>query len=253
MKRPTFLLTPLLLLAASCGTRDARPADSATPMDADFEPSEPHPWTSRTEQRTGQRLTAESYTAHGDTLGALVITPAESDGQQNPQLRHFAFSSATDGAGSATCAYNDFAELTDLWVETEARRTHSMLLWDDDGNLVSINQETWTHEGDSSRHELQVIEYRYTDHTAYGNWHASQAETIGGPVALALHAGRMGRAPWTLPEAYTCVTSVLSQDMVESQETERGSFSYTFDHNGRVVTERQQLHDQQHTYEYTYH
>lgn len=250
MKRLAFL-TPLLLLAAGCGTRDAKPAASA-PMDADFEPSEPHPWTCRTEQSTGQRLTADSYTAHGDTLGELVITPAESDGQNTP-LRHFTFSSPTDGTGSATCAYNDFAELTELWVETEAVNAHSSLQWDDNGNLVSINLETWNRKGDTPRHELQVIEYRYTDHTAYGNWYASLAETVGGPVALAFHAGRMGRAPWMLPEAYTCVTSVLSKDMVESQETEKGRFSYTFDHNGRVVTERQQLHHEQRSYEYTYH
>lgn len=248
MKQITNLM-PILLLMASCTTHEAKTTAEA-PMDEDFEPCDPHPFACRTDQTSGLQLTAESYN-HGDTLGTLVIS-LPTDEQPDNLLHNFTFCDAEVGAGSAVCTYNDFFEITDLWVETADVRSHSTLQWDDNGNLTSLSQETWTAENDSTLHSVQIFEYRYSEHTAYGNWYAGQAEQIGGPLAPALHAGRMGRAPWTLPESYTCVISELSHNMVSQQETQRGRFEYTHDNNGRVIRERQLLPQQERIYEYTY-
>lgn len=224
-------------------------------MDSDFQPTEPHPFASRTEASTGETLSrAEDFYLHKDTLGTLVIERTDSD-TVSALLHAFAFLDAEGCKGNATCQYNGFNELTDLWMETPSMRTHSMLQWDEDGNLQTINQETWLQsdeDGTQPVHTMTFIHYSYSQHSGYGNWYAGMAEQIAGPVAEALHYGRMGRAPWTLPDNISYVSSDIQGDMIGEQKSHSCQPQYDYDNNGRVITERLIHPDNTQTYTYTY-
>lgn len=225
-------------------------------MDPDFEPTEPHPFVLRTEQESGQRLAPEDYALHGDTLGSLFIQRTDTCVDAG-HLQAFTFTSIDTGdTGAVSCEYNGFNELTDLWIDTPRQRTHSQMQWDEDGNLSAIHQEVWTQTVNATdsaiSHTMLVIEYQYSQHSAYGNWYADMAEQIGGPIAAAFHAGQMGRSPWTLPERITYVRSVILDNMIGEQHSSICQPAYTYDRNGRVVSERLVLPDITHMYIYTY-
>lgn len=228
-----FLYLFTLLILASCNGKQSK--SPTLQMDPDFEPTEPHPFTERIETTSGQKLLSQDLTLHGDTLGSLIIERTGSD-LASDLLYAFNFRTADGNTGSVTCQYNEFNELTDLWVESPAERIHSMLQWGEDGNLGSINQEVWNLA--SADHTMHVIEYRYSKHSGYGNWYAGMAEQIGGCIAPLLHAGLLGRAPWTLPEAITYVQSEIQDNMIGSQQTHTCQPEYAHDHNGRVISEK---------------
>lgn len=242
-------LVSLLLIACSCGGH--REQASTQQMDPDFEPTEPHPFAERIEQASGNKLTSNDFILHDDTLGQLVIRRAEAD-TGSYLLHSFSFSLPDGTTGAATCEYNEFNELADLYISSAQQNTHCKLQWDDSGNLISLNQESWLSADDKPTHTLQTIEYRYGQHCAYGNWYGGMAEQIGGPVSLAIYAGLLGRAPWTLPVATAYVCSTIHGDMIGEQQTYNCKSEYEFDNNGRVVKERLTTPHQTHTYQYTY-
>ena len=230
MKHYLYLAT-IILLASCNGNQSKSPTLS---MDPDFEPNEPHPFVERVETASGMKLSSQDLLLHGDTLGTLIIERAESDPGED-LLHAFTYRDAEGHTGTVTCQYNDFNELTDLWIECPTERTHSLLQWNEDGNLNAINQESWRED---DTHTMQVIEYRYTKQSAYGNWYAGMAEQLGGPIAILFHAGLLGRAPWTLPDAITILTSVISNDMIGEQATSSLEPEYSLDRNGRVEGEK---------------
>lgn len=250
---PASLLVPaFLLLMTSCnGTQGKAPAAQ---MDPDFEPNEPHPFAERLETVSGLKLTTEDFTLTGNSVGSLVIERTDADSLSD-LLSSFVFHDGEGNAGSAKCEYNGFNELTDLWIESPQQRTHSMMQWDENGNLVFINQETWKQEttpDSASSHTLQVLEYKYSTCSSYGNWYADIAEQLGGPIATLFHAGLLGRAPWMLPESFTRVTSTITGDVIGEQKTSACKPEYEFDNNGRVISEMLALPQVTHSYKYTY-
>lgn len=249
-----FVHLVFLLLMVSCGGQHVKMPD--TPMDADFEPTEPHPFAERIETTTEARLSAADLTWHSDTVGSLVIERTDAD-TSAVLLRSFSYIDAQKVKGEVNCQYNEFNELSDLWITTPTLRIHNMLQWSEDGNLVSVNQESWIADGLSATaqsHKMLVFEYRYSQHSAYGNWFAGMAEQIGGPIAEAFHAGLLGRAPWTLPAEVTVVCSEISGNMVSDQQTFRCKPQYDFDNNGQVIGETVTLNpaSQAYTYKYYY-
>lgn len=245
-----LLLVSILLIASSCGRHHQQ--TSPQQMDPDFEPTEPHPFAERIDQSSGTKLTPNDFALHGDTIGPLVILRAEPD-TGSYLLHSFSFCLPDGAEGTATCEYNEFNELVDLFISSAQQSTHSRLQWNDDGNLTTVNQESWLSIDGTSIHTLQNIEYRYGQQCAYGNWYGDMAEKIGGPLSLIIHAGLLGRAPWTLPEATTYVCSTIQGDMIGEQQTYNYKSEYEFDNNGRVVKETLTIPQQQsHSYQYTY-
>lgn len=239
----------ILIIASSCGGH--RDQTSPQQMDPDFEPTEPHPFAERIEQASGTKLTSTDLALHGDTIGQLVIQRAEAD-TGSYLLHSFTFTLADGTAGAASCEYNEFNELIDLYISSAQQSTHCRLQWDDNGNLSTVNQESWGSKDGATTHTLQNVEYQYSQQCAYGNWYGGMAEQIGGPISLAIHSGMLGRAPWTLPEAITYVCSTIQGDMIGEQQTYNNKPEYEFDNNGRVIKEKLSIPHQSHTHLYTY-
>lgn len=248
MKQILYIASALLLMG--CNGRQDKAQNLQ--MDPDFEPTEPHPFAERIETETEEKLTTEDYRQHGDTIGTLVIKRAETDTDEY-LLHTFSFSQDAGDTGTVNCQYNEFNELTDLWIETPQQRTHSMMQWDENGNLSSVTQESWTNDGDAEQsHKVQVIEYQYSRQSGYGNWFAGMAEQIGGPIAAVFYAGLTGRAPWMLPETITYVCSEIRDEMIGEQQTYQGHPSYQYDNNGRVISEILSMPNLSLSYRYSY-
>lgn len=249
---PALLVLAFLLSMTGCSAPKGEAP--AAQMDPDFEPNEPHPFAERIETASGSKLTASDMTLTGDSVGSLVIERTDA-GAEPDLLLSFSFHDDEGNSGAVKCEYNGFNELTDLWIESPQQRTHNTMQWDENGNLVFINQETWSQETTSDpapSHILQVLEYRYSTSSGYGNWYAGMAEQLGGPVAPLFHAGLLGRAPWMLPESFTIVTSTILGDVIGEQKTAACHPAYEFDNNGRVISEQLVLPQSTHSYRYTY-
>ncbi len=232
MKRLLYLASLLLLASCQLG----KDKGSVASMDADFIPTDPHPFTKRISEGI-------------DTLGEIVVNRSDAD-TTDYLLHEFTF--LTEGiSGTADCRYNEFNELIELWIKTADRQTHSRLQWDENGNIQGINSEIWVQDS-LSTHQMICIEFKHSHHSAYGNWYARTAETVGGPIAALFHEGRLGRAPWTLPESISFVYSDIRGNMIGEQHTCSVKPIYTFDNNGRVTQEVIEMPDNKYQYTYIY-